>query len=238
MRDVALEQGGGAGANGPELARLPLGGPDGTGDGSCQRCGSSIPAGRNESNYGTPARYCSGECRALAQAGRARARREQRYGDLRARFIAAGRRVNCDKCGNPIEDSRLRCQAGRTRFCAACDPKRQPRQRQKRKGMPAFVNEPAPRLVPSALGAMNELAVAADLMRRGYEVFRALSPASPCDLLALKGSLLMRVEVRSVTRDADGSLRKVISKRDHGRYDVAALVERSGQIHYRGLSDA
>lgn len=47
------------------------------------------------------------------------------------------------------------------------------------------------------VGAANELRVAADLMFKGYEVFRALSPQASCDLAILKNGKLLRVEVRS-----------------------------------------
>lgn len=38
-------------------------------------------------------------------------------------------------------------------------------------------------LMAGAAGAIGELVAATDLMRRGYHVFRAMSPVSPCDLL-------------------------------------------------------
>jgi hypothetical protein len=34
-------------------------------------------------------------------------------------------------------------------------------------------------------------------MRRGYHVFRALSPACSCDLIALAGDRALRIEVRT-----------------------------------------
>jgi len=52
--------------------------------------------------------------------------------------------------------------------------------------------------MPSATtGAVSEMAAAIDLMKRGYEVFRALSPACSCDLIALGPSGPLRVEVRT-----------------------------------------
>lgn len=44
---------------------------------------------------------------------------------------------------------------------------------------------------------MAELFVATDLMRRGYSVFRCVSPNSPCDLAILMGERLLRIEVRT-----------------------------------------
>lgn len=39
--------------------------------------------------------------------------------------------------------------------------------------------------------------VAADLMKQGYSVFRALSPACFCDLIAVKRDKVMQIEVRT-----------------------------------------
>lgn len=47
------------------------------------------------------------------------------------------------------------------------------------------------------MGALSELLVCADLLKRGYEVFRAVSPSCSCDLIALKNKVCMRVEVRT-----------------------------------------
>lgn len=53
--------------------------------------------------------------------------------------------------------------------------------------------------IPSAtVGAINELKAASFLMERGWNVFRALSPACFCDLVAFKeGDETMFVEVRT-----------------------------------------
>jgi len=46
-------------------------------------------------------------------------------------------------------------------------------------------------------GAISEWVVAIDLLLKGYEVFHAMSPASSCDLLALKNGTVLRIEVRT-----------------------------------------
>lgn len=50
---------------------------------------------------------------------------------------------------------------------------------------------------PGTVGAVSELMVAADLMIKGYSVFRALSPSCFCDLIAIKDSEYRKVEVRT-----------------------------------------
>ncbi len=54
-----------------------------------------------------------------------------------------------------------------------------------------------PVLPHNTMGTISELIVASDLMLRGYEVFRALSPASSCDLLAMGSDGILRIEVRT-----------------------------------------
>lgn len=75
-------------------------------------------------------------------------------------------------------------------------------------------------------GAASELVVCVDLIRQGWDVFRAVSPQSVCDLVALKGPLSIRVEVR--TAHAGG---KKLTAARHGHYDVLAIV-RGWEIVY------
>ena len=73
----------------------------------------------------------------------------------------------------------------------------------------------------STRGAISELTVSANLMARGYEVFRALSPSASCDLIALKDGEVLRVEVRTGTYyEPTGSIG--VSRR--GDYDLLAIV--------------
>ena len=87
--------------------------------------------------------------------------------------------------------------------------------------------------IPSGtIGAIAELVVAADLMRRGYEVYRAISPCSGADLVVLCGSKMLRIEVRTGHRTI-GGLKWPKTPRDHGRYDHYAVVLHStGEIFY------
>lgn len=85
-------------------------------------------------------------------------------------------------------------------------------------------------LSSGAVGALRELLVASDLMYRGYEVFRALSPASPCDLLILYDGQTKRVEVRTcnnVRKDGEIGVGGNLL-----RCDVIAAVNQSGLVAY------
>lgn len=83
---------------------------------------------------------------------------------------------------------------------------------------------------PGTSGAVSELMASTDLMLKGYHVFRALSPSCPCDLIAFKDGVSLRVEVRSVSLRADGSLS--VRARERDDCDVYAFVVPDGTIHY------
>lgn len=71
-------------------------------------------------------------------------------------------------------------------------------------------------------GAIGELVVSIELMRRGYDVYRAINPDAEFDLVAVKDDAVTRVEVRSVARRKDGSL--CVSMRSTDKCDLYAFV--------------
>jgi PD-(D/E)XK endonuclease len=96
--------------------------------------------------------------------------------------------------------------------------------------VPAFGNS----LTCGMKGALGELTVALDLMAHGYEVFRAMSPDAAFDLVASKGTKLLRIECRCGTLNAKSGkiyFAKTTSKRDRALPDHYAVVL-SGQIVY------
>lgn len=89
-----------------------------------------------------------------------------------------------------------------------------------------------PKGLPSVtVGALNELRVCADLMSRGVHVFRALSPGCPCDLIAMVGLSVYRIECKSCYRNPNGSVRRPIHGHPDG-FDVMACVLPDGAIFY------
>ena len=88
-------------------------------------------------------------------------------------------------------------------------------------------------LASGTVGAMAELAVCNDLMQRGFDVFRAQSPACSCDLILLGGRGPVRVEVRTGSYIVNGKLKYSKPLRDRGRQDVYAVVSHTtGAIIY------
>lgn len=83
------------------------------------------------------------------------------------------------------------------------------------------------------VGAIQEMAVCADLMKRGISVFRAVSPSSSCDLIAMLGTRLVRVEVTTGWRDTSGRVFHA-KKRDRtaGKFDLLAVASKNGLIQY------
>jgi hypothetical protein len=87
--------------------------------------------------------------------------------------------------------------------------------------------------IPTAsTGAVSEMIVCADLLERGYEVFRAVSAASSCDILAMKGNQYVRVEVRTCYINPWGEPQFPKKDLDIGRSDVYAAVTKDHQIFY------
>ena len=121
----------------------------------------------------------------------------------------------CKYCGGPISDGRIR------RHCKYCSPRCQKLNQEKSIHHEKII----PNVNTATVGAFGELLVAADLISKGYEVFRALSPACSCDLAILKEGKLFRVEVR--TRNVYISkLYSTLTKfpKDKGRQEIFAIV--------------
>src|SRR5690606_11923619 len=88
-------------------------------------------------------------------------------------------------------------------------------------------------------GAIAELTVSADLMRRGYEVFAPVGSLSASfDLVAAKGPVLLRIEVKHGQVDVRSAYRYVSAANDRGEThaDVVAGVL-DGGILYADLTE-
>ena len=125
----------------------------------------------------------------------------------------------CDNCGAPIPLG----SSPRRRYCSRVCKNAANYNRADR----TMIGAPT-----ATVGAAHELLVCVDLMRRGYHVFRAVSPSSPCDLVVFRGDEKpLRIEVRTAARSVGG---KIYIPADKGteRYDVKAWVFHDGDIMY------
>lgn len=129
--------------------------------------------------------------------------------------------VACPACGKPFLPVR------KQKACDDCRDRLARQKAQQRTGTSL-----APGVESGAVGAIAELIVSADLLRRRYEVFRAVSPTASCDLLAIRGDRTLRVEVRAGRTRADGRVIAPYDATDFGRQDLLAVVSGDNQVRY------
>jgi hypothetical protein len=82
------------------------------------------------------------------------------------------------------------------------------------------------------IGAIGELRVSVDLLIKGFNVYRALSPSSDSDLAITKGNKLYRVEVTTGYFDYKGNIINNKKYADSSKFDIVAVVMKSGEIIY------
>lgn len=87
-------------------------------------------------------------------------------------------------------------------------------------------------VAPGTIGAISELLITADLMNRGFHVFRGVGPHCSCDLIAVAKNVMLRVEVKTGAKYKNGYNR---STRDYDpeKFDVLAVVTRDDGVIYR-----
>lgn len=123
---------------------------------------------------------------------------------------------NCQQCSGPIPATR------RIRKSEYCSKKCRHESWERRN--PIMPDHLPDSMSKGTKGALSEIVAAADLLRRGAEVFRSISPNCSADLIANLDGELLRVEVRTGQCRADGSVAFPRHKRDEGRLDVYAVV--------------
>ena len=85
--------------------------------------------------------------------------------------------------------------------------------------------------IPSGtVGAIHELIVCCDLMRKGFDVYRSLSQSCPCDLAVVKDGKLLRIEVTTAHKSSTG--KNLHPSKDTDNFDILALAFHDGKIEY------
>jgi hypothetical protein len=120
--------------------------------------------------------------------------------------------IHCPQCGSPLSAARLKVHNAKY-----CSKRCQQKADKERYGL----DHSRPAIPRASTGAASELIVCADMLQRGYEVFRAESPACSCDLLVMKDGKVSRVEVRTGLRDKRSGK---LSYSPGGVHDVMAIV--------------
>jgi len=88
-------------------------------------------------------------------------------------------------------------------------------------------------LMAARQGALGELIVAADLLRRGFSVYRGVNPDSACDLVVMVGPQAVRFEVTKGWRLTPAHQLCEKTRHRADRYDVLAVWASDGTIRYR-----
>lgn len=89
----------------------------------------------------------------------------------------------------------------------------------------------------SQTGAASELLVCVDLLRQGYDVFRAQSPSSSCDLVVILEGKALRIEVKTGRYQLNGDVSFAKSRLDPNKYDALAIVLPTNEIVYQPTLD-
>ena len=88
-------------------------------------------------------------------------------------------------------------------------------------------------LSSGTIGAISELIISNDLLRRGYAVFRSLSPSCYCDLIAVKNNKKYEIEVRTAFESHNNILN--FPKKANGKNVIFAVYVRNrDKIRYLG----
>ena len=61
-------------------------------------------------------------------------------------------------------------------------------------------------IATSSVGAISEMAICIEMLKRGYSVFRTVSQSSFCDVIAVKKKEILMMEVRTGYKDLSGNI--------------------------------
>jgi len=134
----------------------------------------------------------------------------------------------CINCGEEIQAHKVKKARGQAKYCGpSCQNEYW---KKKYAGQNTIWG-----ISSATVGAINELRASVDLLRRGYSVFRALSPSCPCDLVLLKDGDVFRVEVTTGHNSSNGRL--YYPKKDPQLYDILAVVTSDSIIYFTEHAD-
>ena len=97
------------------------------------------------------------------------------------------------------------------------------------------IDDNFPKISRSTSGAMRELLVCSSLMKHGFSVFRAMSPACSCDILAMKEDEIYRIECTTGYKNLSGGWSW--SQHNNSNYDIIAVVFPSDEIKWMDNKD-
>ncbi|MGD1008331.1 MAG: hypothetical protein ABR980_14010 [Ignavibacteriaceae bacterium] len=80
---------------------------------------------------------------------------------------------------------------------------------------------------------MSEFIVAIDLLKKGWNVYTAFEDTHPFDILAIKGSQTIRIEVKSGRILPSGLKIYSMKNAQESKHDILAIVTNLQDIEYR-----
>lgn len=80
------------------------------------------------------------------------------------------------------------------------------------------------------------MVVSVDLMNQGFAVYRALSPSAPFDIVAIKGEVVRKIEVRSGWYTPTGQVGFSLRCADETT-EFAVYTDADKKIHYMVADD-
>ena len=159
--------------------------------------------GLSEERRRRNARWCTNWCRMQSKL-KTKAKPCMKCGELIPKTRRAATKWCSDKCSNSAREEEIDKHFGITRIRG---------------------------LSSGSVGAVGEMRVAIDLLVKGYEVFRSISPNSSCDLIVCKNGDVYRIEVRTGRPNLNGEL--VCTRKGLLEGDVLATIDHSGRIIYK-----
>jgi hypothetical protein len=86
-------------------------------------------------------------------------------------------------------------------------------------------------LSSSSAGAMSELLACADLLKKGYSVFRSVSPASNFDAIAFKNDKMISIEIRTGYMSKSGKLIFTKNQKDIAQHYAVVLHQKNEVVY-------
>ena len=130
----------------------------------------------------------------------------------------------CSNCGKEIDKDVDRY--GMRKYCSTYCSHQYYTKRYRETVMTTKYNLPR-----STVGAMHELIVCVDLLKKGFSVFRSVTPNCSCDLAILKNNKLLKIEVKTGYK-VNGKIQYPhLSEENKQNHDVLAVVVH-GETYY------
>lgn len=172
----------------------------------CRKCGRMFVRSQ-------PRQFlCSARCRSLADQ-----ERTERY----QRKLFPVKESKCLGCGNQFSSS-----ISRQTYCSA-------KCREARVTRKWLDGVRGLKLARISAGVLCELIVTADLYSRGWEIFKPFSHAACCDLIAIRGEDVLRMEVKAGYRIGNRQSRAKGTVRPNQKFDCLAIVCDDHDITYQ-----